>query len=146
MSVLAAGTALQGANFVVWTYIWDNFVRLLTANILLAYILATYCYLMSFTVKAGNTSNRELAAGGHSGNMLYDWFIGRELNPRINIPIIGEIDIKAFMELRPGLLGWVVLDCARLKPLRAAYVARQPAEQDVYAGNRRSSSPFSHLI
>ena len=112
MSVLAAGTFLQGANFVVWTYIWDNYVRLLTSNIILAYILATYCYLSSFSVKPDNKSNRELAAGGHSGNMLYDWFIGRELNPRINIPIIGEIDIKAWMELRPGLLGWIVLDCA----------------------------------
>lgn len=112
MSVLAAGTLLQGADFIVWTYIWDNFARLLTSNILLAYFLATYCYLSSFSVKSGNAENRELAAGGHSGNMLYDWFIGRELNPRINIPIIGEIDIKAWMELRPGLLGWVVLDCA----------------------------------
>jgi protein-S-isoprenylcysteine O-methyltransferase Ste14 len=112
MSVLAAGTLLQGANFVVWTYIWDNYVRLLTSNIIIAYLLATYVYVASFTVKPNNTENRELAAGGHSGNMLYDWFIGRELNPRINIPVIGEIDIKAWMELRPGLLGWIVLDCA----------------------------------
>lgn len=114
MSVLAAGTLLQGAEFIVWTYIWDHFVHLLTANILLAYGLATYCYLMSFSVRSwpNNEDQRELAAGGHSGNMLYDWFIGRELNPRVDIPFIGEIDIKAFMEIRPGLLGWIVLDCA----------------------------------
>jgi protein-S-isoprenylcysteine O-methyltransferase Ste14 len=112
MSILAAGTIAQGANFIVWTFIYDNFTPLLTSNIILSYALATYCYLFSFTVKQGNTDNRELAAGGHSGNMLYDWFIGRELNPRINIPLIGEIDIKAWMELRPGLLGWIVLDCA----------------------------------
>lgn len=31
--------------------------------------------------------------------------IGRELNPRI-----GKFDIKFFTELRPGLLGWLVLD------------------------------------
>lgn len=42
--------------------------------------------------------------------MLYDWFIGRELNPRITLPIFGEIDIKVFMEMRPGLLGWVIMD------------------------------------
>merc|ERR1712093_271620 len=41
---------------------------------------------------------------------LYDWFIGRELNPRVTLPLIGEIDIKEFMELRPGMMGWAILD------------------------------------
>lgn len=36
------------------------------------------------------------------GNPLYDFFIGRELNPRI-----GNFDFKYFCELRPGLIGWV---------------------------------------
>lgn len=36
------------------------------------------------------------------GNPLYDYFIGRELNPRI-----GNFDLKYFCELRPGLIGWV---------------------------------------
>lgn len=63
-------------------------------------------------MKAGNPHKRELAAGGHSGNLIYDFFIGRELNPRIDIPLIGMIDIKAFCELRPGMLGWVLLDLA----------------------------------
>ena len=31
--------------------------------------------------------------------------IGRELNPRI-----GEFDIKFFVELRPNLIGWLVMD------------------------------------
>ncbi len=44
--------------------------------------------------------------------MIYDWYIGRELNPRITLPFFGEIDIKEFLEIRPGLLGWVILDCA----------------------------------
>jgi len=61
-------------------------------------------------VKSGNTELRELAPGGHSGNMLYDWFIGRELNPRVVLPLIGEIGIKDFCELRPGLLGWLLMD------------------------------------
>lgn len=39
------------------------------------------------------------------GNILYDFFIGRELNPRI-----GPLDLKFFCELRPGLIGWVALD------------------------------------
>ena len=63
-------------------------------------------------MKAGNADSRELAAGGHSGNLIYDWFIGRELNPRITLPFFGTIDIKAFCELRPGMLGWILLDLA----------------------------------
>ena len=55
---------------------------------------------------------RELAAGGHSGNLIYDWFIGRELNPRVDLPLFGTIDIKVFCELRPGMLGWILLNLA----------------------------------
>ncbi|GCB83442.1 hypothetical protein scyTo_0023484 [Scyliorhinus torazame] len=43
-----------------------------------------------------------LAPGGNSGNPIYDFFIGHELNPRI-----GSFDLKYFCELRPGLIGWV---------------------------------------
>lgn len=111
-SILAAGTALKGADFQVWTYIYNNYIPLLTSNIILSYILATFVYIRSFSVKQVNTEKRELALGGVSGNLLYDWFIGRELNPRINLPIFGTVDIKIWMEMRPGLLGWIVLDFA----------------------------------
>ncbi|KAI4236124.1 MAG: hypothetical protein L6R40_006249 [Gallowayella cf. fulva] len=113
MTVLAGaaiGTYLHGPDFALWTFIWDNYTQLLTVNLGIAYALASFVYYRSFTVKAGNKHKRELAAGGHTGNLIYDWFIGRELNPRITIPIIGTIDIKAFCELRPGMLGWVLLD------------------------------------
>lgn len=109
-AILAAGTALQGADFPVWTYIYDNYLQILTANILIAYSLATFVYVRSFSVKAGNPELRELAPGGHSGNMLYDWYIGRELNPRVTIPFLGEIDIKEAAELRPGMMGWAILN------------------------------------
>lgn len=39
------------------------------------------------------------------GMVVYDFFMGRELNPRI-----GPVDLKFFCELRPGLIGWVILD------------------------------------
>ncbi|ELR10071.1 erg24, C-14 sterol reductase [Pseudogymnoascus destructans] len=110
--LLLAGTIAQGADFPVWTYIWDNYTQIVTANMLIAFTLATFVYIRSFSVKPGNKDMRELAAGGHSGNMLYDWFIGRELNPRVTLPIFGEIDIKVFCELRPGLFGWILLDVA----------------------------------
>ena len=81
----------------------------------IAFALASFVYLHSFSVKPSNADKRELAAGGHSGNLIYDWFIGRELNPRITIPIINAtIDIKAFCELRPGLIGWILLNTSHL--------------------------------
>lgn len=119
---LAFGTLLYGTDFVVWTYIWDNFIQILTANMLIATTTAIFVYLRSFTVPhpgQSNPENRELAKGGHSGNMLYDFFIGRELNPRIGFPkwlpfgIGGQVlDIKVFNEMRPGLTGWMILNLA----------------------------------
>lgn len=111
-AMLAAGTIAQGADFVVWTFINDQYIQLITANIILAYAVATFVYVRSFSIKPGNKEMRELAAGGQSGNLLYDWFIGRELNPRITLPFIGELDLKQWLELRPGLLGWTIINFA----------------------------------
>ncbi|RMY05213.1 hypothetical protein D0868_06530 [Hortaea werneckii] len=113
LGICAAGTWALGPDFQVWTFINRNYLQLMTANLIISFALATYVYVRPFEVKPGNKELRELAAGGHSGNMLYDWFIGRELNPRVTIPLLNtEVDIKAFMELRPGLLGWIILDLA----------------------------------
>ncbi|KAI1452044.1 ERG4/ERG24 ergosterol biosynthesis protein [Annulohypoxylon moriforme] len=110
--VCLAGTISQGAEFPLWTFIADNYIQILTANILIAYTLATFVYVRSFSVKPGNPQHRLLAEGGCSGNLIYDFYMGRELNPRVTLPIIGEIDIKEWMELRPGMLGWILLNCA----------------------------------
>lgn len=37
-----------------------------------------------------------------AGNVVYDFFKGHELNPRIK-----NFDLKFFCEMRPGLIGWV---------------------------------------
>lgn len=110
--VALVGTILQGANFPLWTFIHDNYVQLITANLGIAAALSAFVYVRSFSVRPGNEEKRELAAGGISGNIIYDFFIGRELNPRVDIPFLGTTDIKSFMELRPGMLGWVILDLA----------------------------------
>jgi Delta14-sterol reductase len=118
---LGAGTVIYGADFPVWTFIWDNYPQIVTSNILISYAFAIYVYLRSFSVPhsgKANPDHRELAKGGHSGNMLYDFFIGRELNPRLTfpnwIPVIGGqvFDIKVFNEIRPGLTGWFILNLA----------------------------------
>ncbi len=103
---------MQGPDFPLWTFIWDKYPQILTANLGIAFTLACFVYYRSFSVKKSNKEQRELAAGGHSGNLIYDWFIGRELNPRITLPLFGTIDIKAFCELRPGMLGWVLFNLA----------------------------------
>lgn len=46
-----------------------------------------------------------LARGGSTGQPLYDFFMGRELNPRL-----GRLDLKEFCELTPGLLAWLLID------------------------------------
>ena len=84
---------------------------------IVAFSLASFVYVRSFEVKIKNKEQRELARGGRSGNLIYDWFIGRELNPRIHLPLFGMIDIKVFCELRPGMLGWILLNLT--------YMARQ---------------------
>jgi len=85
----------------------------MTSNILISFALATYVYIQSFQITPTlKDRRRELAVGGNTGNILYDWFIGRELNPPVYIPGLGAVDIKTFMEVRPGILGWLILDLA----------------------------------
>ncbi|KNE54127.1 hypothetical protein AMAG_00129 [Allomyces macrogynus ATCC 38327] len=84
-------------------YIADNFVSIIFSAILFTYAMSLGLYLASFK------GTKLLALGGNSGNPIYDFFIGRELNPRI-----GNFDLKQFCELRPGLIGWLLLDVAFL--------------------------------
>ncbi|KAL1973729.1 hypothetical protein VTN31DRAFT_5289 [Thermomyces dupontii] len=123
LSGLGVGTYLNGADFAAWTFIWDNHVQLITANMLVVIALSIFVYANSFTIPAPGQPNpdyRELAAGGHTGNVLYDLFIGRELNPRIKLPIpfvsdvSRTIDIKVLCEMRPGLVGWVILNLSNI--------------------------------
>ncbi|EEH19821.1 hypothetical protein PABG_02080 [Paracoccidioides brasiliensis Pb03] len=119
----AAGSYIYGPDFPVWTFLWDNYIQVLTANLIISEALAAFVYLASFTVPAPGKLNptfRELAPGGTSGNPIYDFFMGRELNPRIRLPIpfVSEaskiLDIKAFCEIRPGLLGWIILNLSNI--------------------------------
>ena len=87
-------------------WIVTDTLPLITVSFLTSVALALYSYAISF--KDGEL----LAEGGNSGNAVYDFFIGRCLNPRI-----GDFDIKCFCELRPGLSLWLLLD--------AAYVVHQ---------------------
>ncbi|KAI9189070.1 erg24, C-14 sterol reductase [Blastocladiella emersonii ATCC 22665] len=80
-------------------FVADNFIQIGFSAALFAVVLSTALYLASFRKGA------LLALGGNSGNPIYDFFIGRELNPRI-----GSFDLKYFCELRPGLIGWLLIN------------------------------------
>lgn len=82
-----------------FTFLYDHWVGLITASLFNSIVQAVFVYVQSFG------AGRLLAKGGNTGNVMYDWYIGRELNPRI-----GQFDIKYFNELRPGLILWALLD------------------------------------
>ncbi|KAM5247017.1 delta(14)-sterol reductase TM7SF2 isoform 1-T1 [Ctenodactylus gundi] len=71
--------------------------------------LTTFVFSLLLYMKAQVAPASALASGGNSGNPIYDFFLGRELNPRIC-----SFDFKYFCELRPGLIGWVLINLALL--------------------------------
>ncbi|KAK3549813.1 hypothetical protein QTP86_011463, partial [Hemibagrus guttatus] len=84
--------------------LYELMVPLAVCAVGMALLLSLYLYARSFWAPA-----QALAIGGNTGHAVYDFFIGRELNPRI-----GPFDLKYFCELRPGLIGWVVLNAVML--------------------------------
>ncbi|KAL7510628.1 hypothetical protein ACHAXN_007487 [Cyclotella atomus] len=85
------------------TLLYDYHSTLAFVTIVWTIFLSSYLYVKSFG------KGLLLAAGGNSGSHLYDFFMGRELNPRL-----GTFDWKEFCELRPGLIGWMILNMAML--------------------------------
>lgn len=81
------------------SFVYDHYLAFAMAAIVFSFAFAFYLYAKSFSPGA------QLAHGGNSGNFIYDWFMGRELNPRLGI-----FDWKVFCELRPGLIGWVLIN------------------------------------
>lgn len=98
LSVAALGAAAH--QEVDLTYVHSHFLQLAVASTLFAVLLSLYLYGRSRWA-----ADHDLAPGGNSGNVVYDFFIGHELNPRIK-----TFDLKYFCELRPGLIGWVVIN------------------------------------
>ncbi|KAG5647001.1 hypothetical protein DXG03_001725 [Asterophora parasitica] len=95
---LASGTIYRygPASF---TFLYEKWIGFVTASVIMAVTQALFCYVISFQ------KGKLLALGGNSGNFIYDFFIGRELNPSI-----GSLDLKSFNEIRPGLILWALID------------------------------------
>ncbi|XP_008310927.1 delta(14)-sterol reductase LBR isoform X2 [Cynoglossus semilaevis] len=84
------------------TYIHSHFLQLGVASFIISVLLSVYLYIRSRYV-----APEKLALGGNSGNVVYDFFKGHELNPRIK-----NFDLKFFCEMRPGLIGWCLINFA----------------------------------
>lgn len=79
--------------------VYDSFTGIITATFCLSVVIAVIVYVMASVQKTG------LSPGGNTGNIIYDFFMGHQLNPRW-----GKFDFKFFFEVRPGLIGWVMID------------------------------------
>ncbi|XP_054474230.1 delta(14)-sterol reductase LBR [Anoplopoma fimbria] len=100
VSALAVAAAVhQGIDL---TYIHSHFLQLAAASLLISVLLSVYLY-----VRSRYAATEQLALGGSSGNVVYDFFKGHELNPRIK-----KFDLKFFCEMRPGLIGWCLINFA----------------------------------
>nr|KAJ3420765.1 hypothetical protein HK105_005274 [Polyrhizophydium stewartii] len=104
-------TRQQGLDRLVW--IADHSLQLFTAAATLATSLAVSLYVSSFRgterLADGSRGPVLLSTTGNSGYPIYDFWMGRELNPRV---LWGSIDLKYLCELRPGLIGWCLLNAA----------------------------------
>ncbi|XP_035472732.1 delta(14)-sterol reductase LBR isoform X2 [Scophthalmus maximus] len=98
-AVAVAAAVHQGVDL---TYIHSHFLQLATASFLVSVLLSVYLY-----VRSRYAAPEQLALGGNSGNVVYDFFKGHELNPRIK-----DFDLKFFCEMRPGLIGWCLINFA----------------------------------
>jgi protein-S-isoprenylcysteine O-methyltransferase Ste14 len=76
--------------------LYEQFGPLLTTANLFAYIFSLILY------SAGRLSSQ---TGPAAGGCFSHYFLGVSLNPRI-----GRFDLKFFLESRPGLIGWVLID------------------------------------
>ncbi|XP_030627330.1 delta(14)-sterol reductase LBR [Chanos chanos] len=102
VSALLVGVAMhQGVDL---SYIHTHFLQFYTSALIISLLLSLYLF-----VRARWASDEDRAPAGSSGYVIYDFFMGRELNPRIK-----SFDVKFFCEMRPGLIGWILINLAML--------------------------------
>lgn len=81
------------------TVIFDEWGPLLWGANLLGFLLALAVYIKSKVFPSYPDDCKV------SGNFIYDFFMGVELNPRI-----GPLDLKLFFNGRPGIIGWTLIN------------------------------------
>lgn len=102
VSCLSVIMLVRTFGFSPLLWVSDNCLQLAGSGIIVSLSVSLILYLLSF-----RSSDVILADGGNTGYPIYDFWMGRELNPRI---LWGMIDIKYVCELRPSLIGWAILN------------------------------------
>jgi delta14-sterol reductase/lamin-B receptor len=95
---LIALVALYATGRVKGAAVLAELGPLLSTSILYSFALGLFLYLYGFS--STRTEWR-------SGKVLYDYFMGSALNPRI-----GDFDLKLFFESKIGLTTWIAIDLA----------------------------------
>lgn len=110
VAAAAAGVQAVKPGGVGLAWLHEHAAQVATASIAFSFGLSVYLYAASFARDGpGPRGVRQLAEGGNSGVALYDFFIGRELNPRA---FSNQLDLKFFCELRPGLFLWLLMNAS----------------------------------
>jgi 7-dehydrocholesterol reductase len=81
------------------TILFDHWGALLWVMNGIGFVLAAFVYLKAYLFPSFRTDRK------FSGSLLYDFFMGIELNPRI-----GLIDLKLFFNGRPGIVAWTLIN------------------------------------
>lgn len=107
--------------------LYDLYEQLVVAAATISFVFSIALYVASLRKEAKLAD----ASGTVGRSFLYDFFIGRELNPRI-----GPVDLKFFCELRPGLIGWVILNLGMLSKQKETlgYVSAPMIMVNVFQG------------
>ncbi|KAL3896650.1 MAG: hypothetical protein SGCHY_003936 [Lobulomycetales sp.] len=114
--LIATHVALAGLvyTFGLSPLVWvaNHTLQFTIVTLAFSLVLSTALYIASF-----RSPTPLLSTVGNSGYPIHDFFIGRELNPRL---FSGSLDLKQFCELRPGIFLWVLVNYA--------YAAKQLVE------------------
>lgn len=79
--------------------IFDHWGSLLWVVNIVGYAVAIFAYIKAYRFPS-HPEDRKF-----SGNFLYDFYMGVELNPRI-----GDFDFKLFFNGRPGIVAWTLIN------------------------------------
>ncbi|CAJ0967396.1 unnamed protein product [Ranitomeya imitator] len=81
-------------------YVYDHLRQFVSSATVLSVILSVFVF-----VRSRRATQEELSVAGKSGNFIYAFFMGRELNPHI-----GKFDLKYFTAVHAALIGWVFIN------------------------------------
>ncbi|KAM4043078.1 delta(14)-sterol reductase LBR isoform 1-T2 [Anomaloglossus baeobatrachus] len=97
VGVLVAGLIYQRISLL---YVYKHLHQFAASATLLALILSVFVI-----TRSRRAAQEDLCAAGKSGNFIYTFFMGRELNPHI-----GRFDLKYFTAVHAALIGWAFIN------------------------------------